>query len=124
MPAVAQKDGASSVSCTDGAQGSVCATKPTKWNWNSGITSSSDTGSGDVFVESIGAVRKDDTMTSHPDGSPCTPSPINHTPFLNSFSPNVYVNGRQVGRIGDTYNGGTGFGHTISSSQGTVFANG
>lgn len=123
MPAVAQKDGASQVSCTDGAQGPVCANRPTRWTWTSGITSTSNTGSSDVFVANIGVVRKNDTMSSHPDGAPCVTSPVSHTPFLNTYSPNVFVNNREVGRVGDTYNGGTGFGHTISSTQTTVFAN-
>lgn len=123
MPQVAQKDQRSTVSCSDGAQGSVCATRPTRYNWNSGITSASNTGSSDVFAENIGVVRKNDIMTSHPDGAPCVTSPVNHTPFLNTYSPNVFANNREVGRVGDTYNGGTGFNHVITSTQGTVFAN-
>jgi hypothetical protein len=68
-------------------------------------------------------VRSFDRMTSHPDGEPCVTSPVNHIPFLNTYSPNVFVNYRNVGRLGDTYNGGTIFNHVIVSTQGTVFAN-
>lgn len=124
MPRVAQKDQRSTVSCSDGSRGGQCASKPTRWNWNSGITSSSNTGSSDVFVENIGVVRKNDIMTSHANGAPCVTSAVNHTPYLNTYSPNVFVNNREVGRVGDTYNGGTGFNHVITSTQGTVFANG
>ena len=123
MPAVAQKDGVSTVAATDGAQGSLCGTKPTRFNWNTPTTQVSNTGSSDVFVENIGAVRKDDIMISHPDGDPCTTSPINHAPALNTYSPNVFVNDREIGRIGDTYNSDNHYSHTITSGAGTVFAN-
>lgn len=123
MPAVAQKDGVSTVSATDGAQGSLCATRPNRYNWNTPTTQTSNEGSGDVFAENIGVVREDDAMISHPDGSPCTISAINHAPTLSTYSSNVFVNGKRIGRIGDKYNSDGSFNHTISSGAATVFAN-
>lgn len=123
MPAVAKKDGSSSVTCSDGSQGGVCATKPTRYNWNAESTQSSDVGSADVFVENIGVVRDGDAMISHPDGDPCVQSPSNHSPTLSTFSPNVFANNKQIARIGDKYNNGTAFDHTISTGASTVFAN-
>ena len=123
MPAVAQKDGVSTVSATDGAQGSLCATRPNRYNWNTATTQASNEGSGDVFAENIGVVREDDAMISHPDGSPCTISAINHAPTLSTYSSNVFVNGKRIGRIGDKYNSDGSFNHTISSGAATVFAN-
>lgn len=124
MPAVAQKGGASSVAATDGAQGTLCGTRPNRWNWNIPTTQASATGSNDVFAEFIGIVREDDIMVSHPDGDPCTTSPINHAPALSTFSPNVFINNKAVGRIGDKYNSDGHFDHTITSGSSTVFANG
>ena len=123
MPAVAQKDGASTVSATDGAQVSLCATRPNRYNWNTPTTQVSDAGSDDVFVENIGVVREDDVMISHPDGNPCTISPINHAPALSTYSANVYVNNKRVGRVGDKYDSDGHYDHTISSGAATVFAN-
>lgn len=123
MPAVAQKDSVSTVTATDGAQGSLCATMPNRYNWNTGTTQTSDEGSNDVFVENIGVVRENDAMISHADGSPCTVSAINHAPRLNTYSSNVFVNGKRIGRIGDKYNSDGSFDHTISSGAATVFAN-
>ena len=121
MPAIAQKDGASTVAATDGAKGSACA--PGRWNWNVPTTQASDAGSANVFAENIGVVRDGDAMLSHPDGVPCTSAPIPHAPQLNSFSPNVFANNKAVGRIGDKYDSDGHFDHTITSGAGTVFAN-
>ena len=121
MPAIAQKSGASSVAATDGARGSGCGRNV--WHWDTPTTQASNAGSGDVFVEGIGAVREGDTMVSHPDGNPCTPSPINHAPALSTFSPNVFVNGKAIGRIGDKYDSDGHYDHTITTGAGTVFAN-
>lgn len=123
MPSVAQKDGVSTVSATDGAKGSLCGTKPSRWNWNTPTTQVSAAGSNNVFVENIGVVREDDAMVSHPDGNPCTTSPINHAPTLSTYSPNVYANNKRIGRIGDKYNSDGHYNHTISSGASTVFAN-
>jgi uncharacterized Zn-binding protein involved in type VI secretion len=121
MPAVAQKNGSSSVAATDGARGSSCGRNV--WHWDTPTTQSSDTGSSNVFVENIGVVRKDDTMVSHPDGNPCVGGPVNHAPALSTYSPNVFVNNREIGRIGDKYDSDGHFDHTITSGAGTVFAN-
>ena len=123
MPAVAQKDSVSTVTATDGAQGSLCATRPNRYNWNTGTTQTSDEGSNDVFVENIGIVREDDAMISYADGSPCTVSAINHAPKLSTYSSNVFVNGKRIGRIGDKYDSDGHYSHTISSGASTVFAN-
>jgi uncharacterized Zn-binding protein involved in type VI secretion len=121
MPAIAQKGGASSVAATDGARGSPCGRNV--WLWNTPTTQASNAGSGDVFVEGIGVVREGDIMVSHPDGNPCTSSPINHAPALSTYSPNVFVNGKAVGRIGDKYDSDGHYDHTITSGASTVFAN-
>lgn len=121
MPQVARKDGVDSVSATDGAQGSSCGKNV--YNWNTPTTQATNTGSGDVFVNNVGAVRKDDIMVSHPDGNPCVGSPVNHAPALNSYSSNVFVNNRNIGRLGDTYNSDGHYSHTISSGSPNVFAN-
>lgn len=70
--------------------------------------------SGDVFVESVGAHRFDDTNTPH------THCPPVFSTTINSASPNVYVNGRKVARQGDTYTCGA---FIQEVTQSTVFAN-
>lgn len=121
MPAVAKKSGASSVRATDGARGSSCAKG--RWNWNIGTTQYSDQGSSNVFAENIGVVRQNDTMISHPNGTPCVSSPVNHAPGLSTYSPNVFANGLPIGRIGDLYDSDRNFSHAITSGAASVFAN-
>ena len=128
MPAVAHKDGNSTVSCTDGVRGSVCATdsfgSPIRWNWDTDTTQSSNAGSTDVFANNIGVVRKDDIMISHQHGDPCVASAVNHAPPLDTYSPNVFANNKEIGRIGDHYDGdGTSQTHEITSGSPDVFAN-
>jgi len=129
MPGVAWKGGSSSVACTDGVRGSVCALcggrnkYACRWHWDVPVTSSSNAGSGDDFANNIGVVRSGDIMSAHPHGVPCVPSPVNHTPGLSTFSPNVFANNKPIGRIGDKYNAGTPFDHTITSGSGDVIAN-
>ena len=120
MPELAMKDGQSLVECTDGVQGSVCNPTPF-WHWDSPLVSETDQGSSTVFVNGYGVVREDDLMAAHPDGVPCTPVEILHTPFLNTFSSSVYVEGKRVARKGDTFNGGTPFNHIISTGSANVF---
>ena len=120
MAAVALKGGSSSVACTDGIIGSGCA--PSKHHWDTGSTQASDAGSADVFVNNIGVVRKDDAMASHPDGTPCVASPENHTPTLSTYSSTVYVNNKNIGRIGDKYNSDGHFDHEITTGSADVFA--
>jgi len=121
MPGAALSNGASSVAATDGAQGAACGKRV--FHWNTPTTQASVSGSSDVLINGIGAVRDGDTMTTHPDGVPCVPGPVNHTPTLNTFSPTVFVNGRGVGRIGDTYNSDGHYSHTIVSGSGDVIIN-
>lgn len=51
----------------------------------------STSASENVFVNGIGAHRKNDTWAEH----------CSHTSVLESGSPSVYVNGRALGRVGD-----------------------
>jgi len=104
MPKVARKGSTDSVSSPDGT-GNNCAS-PT--------TQSTDAGSSDVFINGVGVVRDGDAMVSHPQPG-CTP----HAPTLDTFSPNVYADGKKIGRLGDAYSG-----HTITSGSSNVFANG
>jgi uncharacterized Zn-binding protein involved in type VI secretion len=123
MTAMAQGGGGSTISCTDGAIGSVCA--PGKHHWDTPTTQVTDAGSTDVFVAGKGAVRIGDAMVSHPDGNPCVTSPVNHAPTLSTGSPNVFVNNLPIGCIGDKFDSDGHHDHTIAtSSQSTVFANG
>lgn len=55
-------------------------------------------GSGNVFVNSIAVSRQGDSNTVHL--LPGTPCPA-HSTVISSGSSSVYVNGRQIGRIGD-----------------------
>lgn len=123
MPAAALSEGQSVVVCTDGAQGTQCAPDPPRWNWNVGTTQASDAATvTDVIIEGFSPVVFGDTMVSHPWGEPCTPSPIDHAPSLNTIigSPNVYAGGKLIARIGDKYNSES-FDHTISTGASTVF---
>jgi uncharacterized Zn-binding protein involved in type VI secretion len=126
MPGIAKKGGSSTVTCTDGAKGSPCAfsrSGPVGWHWDSGTTQPTAGGSSNVFVEGVGVVREGDAMGSHPDGDPCTGSPINHAPTLSTFSGNVFVNGKAVGRVGDKFDSDGHFDHTIATGATTVSAN-
>lgn len=121
MPAAARMGGTDTVDCTDGAQGSLCGTNPNRYNWNSPTVQATDEGSFTVFVNGIGVVRKGDKMISHPDGVPCTVSPIDHAPTLSSYSFTVFADGKNIGRIGDVYNSDGHYSHTISSGSPNVF---
>lgn len=126
MPAVARKTETDSVTCTDGAKGTACAFdsngNPVAWHWDTGSTQSTSIGSAKVFSQTIGVVREGDAMIPHPDGDPCTPSPINHAPTLSTFSTKVFVEGKGVGRVGDKYNSDGHYDHTITSGSPRVFA--
>jgi uncharacterized Zn-binding protein involved in type VI secretion len=129
MPALAWKDGSSNVSCTDGVRGTACAFDSfgtaIRWNWNTDTTQVSNEGSSDVFANSIGVVRKGDKMASHPHGDPCVASATNHSPPLDTYSQNVFANNKEIGRIGDHYDGdGTSQTHAISTGSPNVYANG
>jgi uncharacterized Zn-binding protein involved in type VI secretion len=103
MPEVARKDKKDTVYSPHGT-GNECKS-PSTYN--------TDKGSEDVFAEGIGVVRSGDAMQSHPQPG-CTP----HAPGLSTYSPNVYANGKQIGRKGDAYDG-----HKITSGSGKVIAN-
>ena len=128
MPEVALKDEKSSVACTDGVVGTVCATdgegNPIKWNWDTDTTQKSDAGSDDVFAEGTGVVRKDDAMKSHPNGDPCVASASNHAPTVSSYSSTVFANGKNIARIGDAYDSESEQEHEITTGATTVFAGG
>ena len=130
MPEVALKDEKSSVACTDGVIGTVCATSgapsftPIKWYWNTDTTQKSNAGSSDVFAEGTGVVRKDDAMKAHANGDPCVASATNHTPAVSTFSSTVFANGKNIARIGDKYNSESEQDHEITTGATTVFAGG
>ena len=129
MPEVALKDEKSSVACDDGAIGTVCAVEPgtgtpIKWNFNTDTTQKSDVGSSDVFAEGTGVVRKDDAMKAHANGDPCVATAVNHTPTVSTFSSTVFVNGKNIARIGDKYNSESSQDHEITTGATTVFAGG
>jgi uncharacterized Zn-binding protein involved in type VI secretion len=105
MPAAARDSGTDSVAVPHGS-GDNCA---------SPSTSATDVGSGDVFVNGKGAVRKGDAMASHPNVG-CSP----HAPGLSAGSGTVKVNNKDFGRLGDSY----GCGGTISSGSADVFVGG
>jgi len=127
MPEVALKDEVSSVACEDGAIGTVCAVEPgtgtpIKWNFDTDTTQKSDAGSSNVFAEGTGVVRKDDAMKAHANGDPCVSSAVNHAPTVSTHSATVFVNGKEIARIGDKYNSESSQDHKITTGATTVFA--
>lgn len=128
MPKVALGSGQSVIDCTDGTIGSVCETSlgtPIKWLWDTPTldTYTSDECSTTVFANGFGIVLKDHKMQAHPNGEVCTPTAVNHTPVLSTHSSTVFVQGKPIGRVGDKYNGGTTFDHTIAKCDvSTVYA--
>jgi len=126
MPAVARKDSADTI-----ATGHGCDT-----------TTTTLTGSSNVFVNSIGIVRQGDLSQVHsyevivavevedtppdpvPDGYVPTYSTVydstceSHQVSLTSYSGDVFANNLNIGRLGDSYSG-----HTLSSGSPNVFAN-
>ena len=80
-------------------------------------------GSPDVYINGLKAFRVDDKSTPHgvpePDddgGYTCRP----HTSTLGKGSHNVYVNGKPLGRITDTFRCGI----QVASGSGNVIVNG
>jgi len=73
-------------------------------------------GSGDVFANSIAVHRQGDAWAPHT----CPSMPETHAGALASGSDTVFVNGRQVGRIGDPVDCGS----SVASGSGDVFAGG
>ena len=100
MPAVSRKGDSLST-------GHICAS-----------TTTLDTpGQGTCFANSILIARVSDPTVSHPN-PPAPPCP-DHVANVNAGSPNVYVEGLAVARIGDSTDAGA-----MTSGSGNVFANG
>ena len=100
MPAVSRKGDSLST-------GHICAS-----------TTTLDTpGQSTVRANSILIARVSDPTVSHPfpPAPPCAP----HVANVNAGSPNVYVEGLAVARIGDSTDAGA-----MTSGSGNVFANG
>jgi len=100
MPAVSRKGDSLST-------GHICAS-----------TTTLDTpGQGTCFANSILIARVSDPTVSHPfpPSPPCAP----HVANVNVGSPNVFVEGKAVARIGDSTDQGA-----MTSGSGNVFANG
>ena len=74
-------------------------------------------GQGTCFANSILIARVSDPTVSHPFPPlpPCAP----HVANVNAGSPNVFVEGLAVARIGDSADSGN-----MTSGSGNVFANG
>jgi len=127
MPAVARKDSADTIATGHGCD----------------ATTTTLTGSGNVFANSIGVVRRGDLSQVHnyevirsrevevPPPDPPIPEdyvPSYYTEYystcephqvsLTSYSGNVFANDLNIGRLGDSYSG-----HTLSSGSPNVFAN-
>lgn len=73
-----------------------------------------DQASEDVFVNGLGAHRQGDHWQSHCCGPTC------HDSTLAAGSSTVFVNGKPLGRIGDS----VACGSAVASGSGTVFAGG
>ena len=82
-----------------------------------GTTTLDTPGQGTVFANGILVGRIGHPMVSHPN-PPLPPCP-NHVANVNAGSPNVYVVGIKVGRIGDSADAGA-----MTSGSSNVFANG
>lgn len=99
MPQVARKDGVDTVSTGHPCDG----------------TTVTDQGSSDVFINDIGVVRKGDLDQTHLVLlGICVP----HAVPLTSYSPNVFANDLEIGRLGDDYTG-----EVITSGSPNVYAN-
>lgn len=107
MPAIARKNSTDSVQSPHGA--GVCCVSPQ--------VHSTDIGSDNVLINSIGVVREGDAMISHTWPGPCCAV---HAPPLVKFSSKVYANGKRIARIGDVY-GMEGGAHVIKTGSGNTF---
>lgn len=105
MPAAARGNSVDSVLSAHGSGGPPLCPSP--------LGTSTSACSGDVFVNYTGIVRAGDAVTSHTHvgcGS--------EAPGLSGYSPNVFANGKNVGRLGDPYSA-----NVITSGSGNVFIN-
>ena len=77
-------------------------------------------GSSNVIINGLQAFRVTDSDTPHgiPQGSP--PACVPHVTNLVQGSPNVLVNGKPLGRIGDAFSCGI----RVASGSGNVIVNG
>ena len=75
----------------------------------------STSASGDVFVNGIAVHRQGDSWAVH-----CDPSPSCHAGTLAAGSSTVFVNGKQIGRVGDPVDCGS----SVATGSGNVFAGG
>jgi len=82
-----------------------------------GTTTLDTPGQGTCFANSILIARVSDPTVSHPfpPNPPCAP----HVANVNVGSPNVFVEGLAVARIGDSTDAGA-----MTAGSGNVFANG
>lgn len=81
-----------------------------------GSTTLGGANQGSVFVNGILAAVVGAPTVAHPfpPDPPCAP----HVAFLNSGSPNVFIEGKPVGRVGDSADAGA-----MTSGSSNVFAN-
>ena len=114
MPLVARKDGVDivntihvSVGDADPDDGIACDANPQNI--------ATDAGSGDVFVENVGVVRKGDNEAVH-----TIPGCSTHQTGLATHSDNVFANNLNIGRKDDTYTCGA---KITVVNQSTVHAN-
>ena len=80
-------------------------------------TTTADTHASHVYIEGLLAHREEDLTSSHtlPSGDSC----VSHTVALDPIeSPNVFVEGKALGRVGDTYGS-----HVITGGASHVFVN-
>ena len=82
-----------------------------------GVTPSAMNGSGDVYCNGISVHRVGDVNTAHPYAPVTCPT---HSTALVKGSPNVYVNGKPLARLGDPY----GCGISLTQGSSNVYANG
>lgn len=115
MPLVARKDGVDQVDTVHVSVGDKDPLDLIACDADPQIIGT-DEGSADVFVEGVGVVRQDDKEQAH-----TIPGCSTHQTGLASFSPNVFANGKPIGRLNDTYGCGA---KIVAVTQGTVFANG
>lgn len=115
MPAVSRKDGVDAVSVPSHGTPNSC---PPGMCCGFGSTIVTEGGSNNVIINTTGVVRKGDLHIEHPN-----PACVPHQTPLDTYSPNVFANGKEVGRIGDEYDSEAGP-HILTTGSPNVFANG
>lgn len=88
MPSLVRGDGIDLVQAPHGT-GAFCAVPEIY---------ATDECSSTVFIGGHGVVREGDVMQTHPQPG-CDP----HTPVCVTYSSTVYIEGKRVARVGDTY---------------------